>query len=175
MLSNSLKIMLRKLWNQRSYAVINIMGMAIAVTAALLLFGHIQKELSYDKFHTKAENIHRLNVGSFNSSNRSAVSSGAMAPAFVPDYPEIENFVRFRKFPSLVKNGDLHFYEDEFFYTDSTIFEVFDFELTAGNPATALDAPFNLVITEKAAKKYFGANNPIGQDLEINNQFTFQI
>ncbi len=175
MLKNNLKITIRRLWNKRSYAFINIAGMAIAVTSCLLLFSHIQKELSFDKYHQKADRIHRLNIGNFNTANRSVVSSGAMLPAFAADFPEIENFVRFRKFPSLVENGATQFYEDAFFYTDSTVFEVFDFELVAGNENTALAEPFNIVLTQKAAQKYFGDRSPIGQNLEIDNQFTFQV
>lgn len=159
----------------RGYSFVNIGGMAIAMTCCLLIFSHIRTELNFDKYHQHAENIYRLNVGNLNSGSRSAVSSGAMAPAFSSDFPEIDKYVRFRKFPSLVEKGDLQFYEDAFFFTDSTVFEVFDFELKEGNPVTALDEPYSLVLTEKAAQKYFGNENPIGQHLEIDNQFTFQV
>jgi len=175
MLKNFFLITFRRLWNKRSYAFINIAGMAIAVTSCLLLVSHIQKDLSFDKYHEKADRIHRLNLGNFNTANRSAVSSGAMLPAFAGDFPEIESFVRFRKFPSLVKNGETQFYEDAFFYTDSTVFEAFDFELLRGDAATALDEPYSVVLTKAAAQKYFGDRSPIGQQLEIDNQFTFQV
>ena len=175
MFNNFFLITLRRLWNKKSYAFLNIGGIAIAITSCLLLLNHIQKERNFDKFHQNAENIYRLNIGNFNETGRSAVSSGAMTPAFAPDFPEIEEYVRFRKFPSLVKKEDIQFYEDAFFYTDSTVFNVFDFELIAGNPRTALAEPFSLVLTQKAAKKYFGDTSPIGQQLEIDNQFTFQV
>ncbi len=175
MLKNFLTLTFRRLWKNRNYSIINIGGMAVAITCCLMLFGHVQKEVTYDQYHKKADHIVRLNLGNLNTDSRSAVSSGAMAPAFADDYPEIENYVRFRKFPSLVENGDLQFYEDDFFYTDSTVFEVFDFNLLEGDPATALEEPFSLVLTENAAKKYFGDQSPIGQQVEIDNQFIFKI
>lgn len=175
MLTNFLNLTFRRLWKKRGYSFVNIGGMAVAMTCCLLIVSHIQTELSYDKFHSNSENIYRLNLGNMHSGSRSAVSSGAMAPAFSPDYPEIEKFVRFRKFPSLVEKEDIQFYEDAFFYTDSTVFEVFDFELAEGNPGTVLDEPYTVVLTEDAALKYFGEENPIGQPLEIDNQFSFKV
>ncbi len=175
MLKNFFLITLRRLWSKRMYSFINIAGMAIAIASCLFLVSYIQQELNFDKYHQNAERIYRLNLGNLNGVGRGAVSSGAMAPAFAPDFPEIATFVRFRKFPALVEREGLQFYEDDFFYTDSTVFEVFDFELLEGNPMTALDEPFSIVLTQEAAKKYFGEASPIGQSLQIDNQFTFQV
>lgn len=175
MLNNYFKIILRNLYKNKTYTFLLAGGLSIGMAACLSIVQYIQKELSYDSFHQNSEHIYRLNVGNLNSGGRSAVTSGAMAPAFAPDFPEIENFVRFRHFPSLVQQGDLQFYEDQFFYTDSTLFEVFDFELVNGQAATVLAEPYSVILTEAAAKKYFGAENPIGQNLEIDNQFNFKV
>lgn len=175
MLKNFFVLTFRRLWKMRSYSLINIGGMAVAIAGSLLLFGHIQHEKSFDTWHKNAGRIYRLNIGSMSNDARSAVSSGAMAPSFAADFPEIEQFARFRPFPSLVENGGTRFYEDGFYYTDSTVFEVFDFQLTAGDPATALAQPFSIVLTEAAAKKYFGDQPAIGKHLEIDNRFSFQV
>jgi len=175
MLKNFFTLSFRRLWKMRSYSIINIGRMAVAIAGGLLLFSHIQHERSFDTWHTNAGRIYRLNIGSFDNDARSAVSSGAMAPAFAGDFPEIEHFTRFRQFPSLVKSGGTRFYEDGFYYTDSTVFDVFDFRLKEGNPALALAQPFSIVLTEAAAKKYFGDQPAIGKQLEIDNRFSFQV
>ena len=175
MFKNYFLLHLRRLWKMRAYAGINIGGMAVAVTGCFFLVGHILHEAQFDQYHEKADRIVRLNVGNLHTDRRSAVSSGAMAPAFADDYPEIENYVRFRQISSLVEKGERQFYEDGFYYTDSTVFEVFDFALREGDPNTALKQPFSIVLTAAAAEKYFGDGAAMGQSLEIDNRFTFQV
>lgn len=175
MFQNHIKTAYRNSIKNKLYTFILVGGLAIGIATSLLILEYINIERSFDSFHTKADRIYRLNLGNLNREGQSAVSSGAMTPAFAPDFPEIENFVRFRKFPSLVAFGDKRFNEDKFFYTDSTVFEVFDFELLEGRIREVLAEPFSIVLTEHAAKKYFGEKEAVGQVLEIDNQFSFQV
>ncbi|MCK6691550.1 MAG: ABC transporter permease [Thermoanaerobaculia bacterium] len=176
MFSNNLKLLLRSLRKNIRFTFINVFGLATGITCCLLIYDHVQRELSFDRHHRKAERIYRLNLGSLKQgTGNSAITSGAMAPAFAPDFPEIDEYVRFKPFPSLVENGAVQFYEDGFYYTDSIVFDVFDFRLKTGNPAQALAQPFSVVLTEKAARKYFGDQPAMGKRLEIDNQFSFLV
>ena len=165
----------RRIKRNRLYSLVNLMGMTLGLICLILIGMHVKHETSFDKFHEKSDRIFRLNVGNISSGNRSAVNAGVIAPMISPDFAEIENFVRFRKFPSLLTYDDQTHYEDDFYYTDSTIFDVFDFKLSQGNPSSALDAPNSVILTSKMAKKYFGEDNPIGKILQVDSWSQFQV
>lgn len=175
MFIHHLIISIRALRRNPLSGAINISGLAIGIACCLLIFGYLDQEWNYDRSHKKADRIFRLNIGNLTNDGRSAITAGAMAPDLAPDFPEIEQFTRFRHFPSLVAKGEERFYEDRFFYTDSTVFEVFDFPLAAGNPKQALAQPFSIVLTREGAEKYFPGENPLGQTLRIDNREEFQV
>ena len=108
---------------------------------------------------------------------RVAITSYPMGPTLVKDYPEVEAAVRFLKRDKrqMVQHGDKSFYEDQFLYADANIFDVFTFPLVKGNPKTALREPYTIVLTERAAEKYFGLEDPMGQMLIVDNELEFKI
>lgn len=174
---NYLKVSLRKIKLQKSYSIINIAGLAVGMASAILIMMWVYDELNYDKFHTKADRIYRMvRLNSEDLSEGIARVGAPWGPALIQDYPEVENFVRFRFFSrSLVRYEEKSFYEDEGLYADPSIFEVFSFPFTAGDPASALTQPGSIVITEKMALKYFGNNNPISKTLTFNNEEEMQV
>ncbi len=175
MLHNFLILTCRRLWRMRAFTFVNLIGLSVAIASCILLSGHVMDELSYDRYHTRAERIFRLNLGNLTHGGRSAITSGAMARDFAQDFPEIVSYVRFKQFPSLIEQGESQFYEDRLFYADSTVFDVFDFTLSQGDQQTALDEPFSIVLTETAAKKYFGDASPLGRSLKIDNNNEFEV
>jgi putative ABC transport system permease protein len=180
MFKNHLKIALRNLLKHKAYSFINIAGLAIGMACCLLILLYIHNEIGYDRFHEKADRIHRLvveyTIGDKTFEN--SLSSAPMAPALVQDYPEIEQAVRVH--PHMVPNvliraGEKRFYEDKFFYADANVFAVFSFPLVKGDPQRALVEPFSVVVTEAMAQKYFGNDDPIGQTLLLENREPYKI
>lgn len=172
MIRNYILIALRNLWKKRSYASINIGGLAIGLATSIFIFLYVINEFSYDRFHDKSERIYKAWISGMMPTGEinDAVTAGPMAAALIADYPEVEQVVRLRKHGSfLVRKGDRVFNEtdDDFLFTDSTFFDLFSFKLLKGDPRTCLKEPRSIVLTEEYAKKYFGEEDPIGQSLKI--------
>src|SRR5260221_10233680 len=161
MFKNLIKISLRNLLRDKAYSVINILGLTIGITCSLFLLMYILDELSYDRYHVNANNIYRIvsNIKEPDNAFTWAVVQKPMAVELRDNYPEVKNAVRFDGMNrNLYKNGDRQFYEDDFFLADSTVFDMFSYTFLAGDPGTALDNPFSIVLTETVAKKNF--SNP---------------
>ena len=173
MLKNLLKIAFRKLLKDKTYSAINILGLTIGITSSLFLLLYILDEVSFDHYHKNAENIYRI-VSNVKEPDNAFVWSSTQSPLadeLQDNYPEIENAIRFIGMSrNQYKNGDLEFYENKFFLVDSTVFDMFSYNFIAGDPGTALDQPFSLVLTETTARKYFSdARAALNQSL-INQQ-----
>jgi putative ABC transport system permease protein len=133
---------------------------------------YILDELSYDRYHKNADNIYRI-VSNIKEPDNAFTWSVAQIPMAeeLRNYPEVKNAVRFfQTGRSLYKNGDLQFYEERFFLADSTVFDMFTYDFLIGDPNTALDNPFSIVVTDKIAKKYFGGTEQaMGKALQAKN------
>lgn len=179
MLRNLFKIALRNLFKDKAYSSINILGLTIGITCSLFLLMYIMDELSYDRYHAKANNIYRIisDIKEPDNAFTWAVVSRPMAVELRNNYPEVKNAVRFDGTSKLLyKNGDLQFYEDNILLVDSTVFDMFSYEFIAGDPNTALDNPFCLVLTERMAKKYFSdPAEALNQSLTNERNETFKI
>ncbi|HMB90320.1 MAG TPA: ABC transporter permease [Rhodothermales bacterium] len=172
MLKNYLKIALRNLRKRKGYAFINVVGLAIGMTCCLLILLYVVDELRYDRFHEHADDIYRLRVERFSSGGEAeltAAASAPMLPAALQDFPQIAAGARLAQRTYLVERGTERFYEERFFWADSSMFDVFTFPFVAGNPTTALARPYSVVLTASTAKKYFGDQDPIGQVLTIED------
>src|SRR6185503_9628940 len=175
MIKNYFKIAWRSLLKYKGFSLINIFGLSIGITCCVLVSLFIKDELSFDRYHKDADRIYRV-VKDFVNDDGSrlpdATTPPAIGAAIQKDIPEIEYMVRFMpgwggKF--YVRNGEKKFIEENVYRADSSIFDVFSFEFIQGDPGTALKDQHALILTESAAKKYFGDENPIGKTLEIDN------
>jgi len=177
MFKNYFKIAFRNLRSKKFYASINILGLAIGMCCCILIFLYVSHELSYDKFHTKTDRIYRVvtNIKTPTETLNIGVTSAPMAAYMKADFPEVEEMVRLDKARFLLQQGDLTFQEDNAMITDSTFFNVFSFTLLRGNPSTALVEPFSVVLTEDAAKKYFGNKEPMGQRLRMEGEYDLKV
>jgi putative ABC transport system permease protein len=179
MLKNLVKIALRNLLKDKAYSFINILGLTIGISCSLFLLMYIMDELSYDRYHVNAKNVYRIvsNIKEPDNAFTWAVAQRPLAVELRDNYPEVKNAVRFdRMNRNLYRNGEVQFYESDFFLTDSTVFDMFSYKFIAGDPTTALDAPFSLVMTERTAKKYF--SNPadaINQSIQNEQNEEFKI
>lgn len=169
MLKNYFKIAFRNLWRHKAFSFLNILGLAVGMTACFLILLYVNFELGYDSFHSKANRIYRV-VFDIKTPTETINANGpswAVPPFAKNDFPEIESFVRTTGDNVLIRKGDIKFQEENSLWADSSFFKVFDFKLLKGDPNTALKNPFSIVFSETAAKKYYGNVNPIGQTLLI--------
>jgi putative ABC transport system permease protein len=178
MFKNYFKSTLRNIKKHKGYASINIVGLAIGMTCCILIVMYITTELNYDRYHENADRIFRLgfdaNVGG--SQVVSPISNVPSAPVLIQEYPEVVDAVRFRTVSrTSVEYEDKQFYENDILYADNSIFSVFTFQMTRGDPKTALETAYSAVLTETTAQRYFGDEDPIGKTLTLNNESNFVI
>jgi putative ABC transport system permease protein len=178
MLKNYFKIAFRNLWRHRVFSLINILGLAVGMTACFLIFLYVRFELSYDKFHSKADRIYRIvcDIKTPTETMHPGGPSWAVGPHLMGGFPQVEAAVRTTGDELLVRKGNVKFQEKNSLWADSSFFEMFDFKLIKGNPRTALNEPLNIVFSESAVKKYFGDKDPIGQTVLLTGDgFTAKI
>ncbi|MFL5748582.1 MAG: ABC transporter permease [Niastella sp.] len=172
MLKNYFKIAFRNLWRHRVFSFINIMGLTVGMTACLLIFLYVRFEMSYDKFHPKADRIYRM-VTDLKTPTETINTGGpawAVAPHLMLDFSEIEAVARVNYDNVLFRKGDIKFNEEGAIWVDSAFLSIFHFPLLKGNARTALNQPFSVVLSETAAKKYFGKEDPMGQTILITSE-----
>lgn len=179
MLKNLLKISIRTILKDRTYSLLNVTGLTIGITCSMFLLMYILHELSYDRYHENAKNIYRVvsNIKETDNAFTWAVAQIPLADELRDNYPEVQNAVRFfGTGRTIYKNGEKQFYEEEFYLTDSTVFDMFTYKFIHGEPATALDNPFTLVLTETTAKKYFSdISEAVGQSIQNEAGEEFKI
>jgi putative ABC transport system permease protein len=172
MLKNYLKIAIRNLWKHKVFSLINILGLSVGMAAGFLIFLYVNFELTYDRFHSKTDRIYRMvtDVKTPSETIKADITTWTYAPFAKQEFPEIEAYARTGGGSFLVRKGDIKFQENNTLFADSSLFRIFDFKLRKGNPATALKEQLSVVFTEKAAKKYFGNSDPIGQTLLLSSE-----
>jgi len=168
MFKNYIKIAFRNMKRHKGYSTINILGLATGFACTFLIVVFVQRELSYDQFHSKSDRIYRLlNSSSKEPNIQSALSASGYAPRILNDFPEVEETTRF--FIN-VGSADLK-YQDEsrtvngFIFADASMLNIFDFPITKGKTDSPLDAPNSLMVTEDTAKIWFRNDNPIGKSI----------
>ncbi len=161
----------RSLIKQMPYSFVNILGLTIGVASVLLIVIWIAVETSYDNFHKDGDRTYRVGM-IFKTPNMVLNSASINAPAgpeFKREFPEVENMVRFDfKTESVIYNDRTS--KLNVFYTDSTFFDMFSFDLVKGDKSSCLNSPNGIVLTEKAAKKIFGAEDPLGKGILIRGK-----
>ncbi len=180
MFKNYLKIAVRNLLKYKTFTLINILGLSVGIAATFFILLYIQFEFSYDKFHENADNIYRVSIVHLKDGKMeedSPVFTPPIGPAMARDFPEVENFVRFtvNKTAYFSLNDKQPIKINGIRYADSTLFDVFSFQLLAGNPKTALVDPYSIVLTEKTAERIFGSDDPIGKIVKLDNANDYKI
>lgn len=179
MFKNYLKIALRNLIRNKMYSFLNIAGLGIGIACCILILLYIQDELSFDRFHEKADRIYRVNTHLEIPEREMHFASTAhvQGPLIKEEFPEVENYVVLNRYGSrkIIRYKDNTFYEDKFLYASHTLFDVFSFKLIKGNPKDALVTPNSVVITEDMAEKYFGSEDPMGKNLRVNVDSLFAV
>lgn len=180
MLYNYLKIAVRNLRKYRFISFVNLFGLTVGLACCLLITTYIIHELSYDRYHSKADRIYRISRQFNGTDGKVWLHLGTISPPFGPlltnDFPEIEHMTRLLQFGvTPVKKEDKILNEKDVFVADDEIFNVFDVELIQGDPRRALHEPFSIILTEEKARKYFGNANPVGQSIRMFNQYDLKV
>ncbi|NIO21182.1 MAG: ABC transporter permease, partial [Candidatus Aenigmarchaeota archaeon] len=176
MFKNYLKIALRILSRDKAYSFINIFGLAIGLACSLFVFLFVWDELSYDRFHEKADRIYRIaqHIHIEDRVDSALPTPPILAYTLLQDFAQIESTARVHKVGrSIVEYGENRFEEPNIYGVDSSFFEVFSFKLTQGDPQIVLADPNTVVLTQSTVQKYFGESDPLGQVLTIRqNELT---
>ncbi len=175
MLTNYFKIALRNFKRHKSYAAINVAGLAVGLACCLLIALYVRDELSVDQYHENAGRIVRVTYDfqTPNVTRALAMVGPTVGPDLKVEFPEVVEAVRFVEGSFLFQRQDdpsVQYQEYEGLYADASALRVFSFGLYRGDPQTALEAPFSVVLTESTARRYFGDEDPIGQTLMRDGQ-----
>ncbi|MBT5872118.1 MAG: FtsX-like permease family protein [Candidatus Latescibacteria bacterium] len=178
MFRNYLTIALRNLSKHTGYSLINILGLAVGMMCFILISLFVRIELSYDRFHEKADRIFRVvkeDPGNFYlGNNHYAVTPIPLAPALAAEFPAIEIVTRIDNVTELISKDDLKVYEDGM-WGDEHFFDVFSYQLVSGDPRTALKEPNTIVLSRSMAARFFGDSDPMGQTLLFRNEKTLRV
>ncbi len=180
MFRNHFKTAWRNLMKYKFISFINLFGLTVGLTCCLLILTYILNELSYDRYNKNADNIYRVTRTFYNGNGAATLSLSTISPPFgyyLPvDFPEIQKMTR------LLNNGttplrykDKLINEQNVYFADENLSDVFTIDVVEGNLKTALKEPFSVMLTEETAKKYFGNEDPINKVIRANNQFDVKV
>ena len=172
MIKNFFKVAVRNIVKHKAFSFINILGLAVGIACSVLILLFVTHELSYDRFHEKADRIHRIVVRASigNTQIRQTYSSAETFRKLLLDFPEIETGVKFLDLGDVpVVWGDRTFNESRFYAVDETFYEIFTVPLINGDPKTVLKEPNTMVLSKNTALKYFGTTDVIGKVLRVND------
>ena len=181
MIYNYLKIAMRNLMKYKFISFINLFGLTVGLSCCLLILAYILHELSYDRYHSKADNIYRVERSFMNpETGMPSLQLGTVAP---PVGPLLENdFEDIRVLTRMLSPGTVTlryeekiFNEQDAYFVDEHFFKMFDVEVVKGDPEKALQDPFSIMLTEETAKKYFGNENPMGKSIRLDSEQNFKV
>ena len=173
MYKNYWLVAIRNMNRSKVFSLINILGLAIGMTCCFLILLYVRDELSYDRFHQKADRIYRITyLPKFAGLTKPLpVLSPAASPLLKDYFPEIETSARLFQRTAAIQQGISKFDEQRFFFADPALLNIFTFNFLQGNPATALKNTFSVVLSAKTAKKYFGNGPALGKTLLLDGEY----
>ena len=177
-----LKIALRNLYKNKLYTALNIFCLSIGMVCIILATLYLRHEYRYDRHHRQAGRIYRviqeIAPGS-GPAKFSALTPNPLGAALQQEYPDmVAASARFWHYWGQGFNlvyREKRFHEVNFAFCDAEAFTIFDFEFIRGDPQTALSDPFSVVLTQTAAEKYFGRDDPLGRLLRVNDGYDLQV
>ena len=180
MFTHYLKIALRNLLKYKAYSFINIGGLAIGMSACILILLFIQSELSYEKMHSDAERMYRvLTIDNALGTNnqRVGITMPALGPAIQENFPVAEATTRltFGGRELLIYSESTGIYAEQLRMADPNFFQFFDYKLIQGDPATVLTEPYSMVLSESLANSIFGDENAMGKTIRTGSDYDVKI
>ncbi len=179
---NYVTIAFRNIRKHKGFSLINIAGLAIGIASCLLILFFVQSELSYDRFHERAERIYRVGFTFHVGTNQfdAALGPCPLAAAMVEEFPEVERAARIfarqsRGGDVFVRYGEKRYKEDKFLWADPELLDILTIPFVEGNPEGALSQPYSVIMTAATAVKYFGQEDPIGKMLELGDGSLYMV
>lgn len=178
MIWNNLKIAFRNLWRNKIYSLINLFGLAIGLAGCIVLSLYVIDEYSYDKFNKNHSRIYRMNtslkMNEFELTH--PTSSPVLAATLIEDFPEVIDACRIVELfePTVIETGEKGFSERNFYWTDPSIIKIFDITILKGNGEQTLSNPYEVVISENTALKFFGSTDVIGKQVKMKDSEKYQ-
>lgn len=174
MIANYLRSAWRNITKHKFISFINIFGLTTGLTCCLIIITYIVNELSYDKFNVNADRTYRVTRAFYSANGVENLHLSAVAPPFGPllkvAFPDIEKVTRIYPTGTIVlKYKDKLFNEKNGAFADENFFDVFSVNVIKGDKKTALNDPYNVMITNEIAKKYFGDEDPINKTIILDN------
>lgn len=181
MITHYLKLATRHFGKNLLFSLINLFGLAFGLAAAFAILLYIFDERSYERFHENAEQIVRVNTqASFDGIEmKLATAANQVAPFLGKDLPEVREALRVFRHnfgeSASIKAGEDNFVEPHLHWADPNLFEVFTFEFVRGSSEGALVRVNTAVLSESTAQKFFGQEDPIGQNIAIDNRYQLEV
>lgn len=170
MLKNYLKIIFKTLKKQKTYSLISISSLSIGIAVSILLFLYVLHELSYDRYHEKADNIYRL------CQPEHPFQAPGAGKLLADNLPEIKKYARILPRDNILFQLDDQKYKEDFVaWTDAELFDIFSFEFIDGNAQNSLQEPGTVVINQKIAHKFFGDENPVGKKFIVEGEYDYTV
>lgn len=177
MFKNYFVVSLRSILKSRVYSIITIAGLAVGIAAFFLVRLYVDHERGYDAFHTHADRIYRLQQDRYNQgeiTNRSVMICSAIGQAMADNLAGVETYVNILYAPAVLTYGDKVLEESHFYFASDDFFKVFSIPLIRGD-ASALGRPGTVMLSESAATKYFGTEDPMGKVLDMRGLFNLEV
>jgi len=180
MLRSYLLTSIRNISRRKGFSFLNVLGLAIGLSASLLILQYVKDELSFDDFHEHAEDIYRVQYDYYRDGEQvfqCATAFNNVGTNMIREYPEVEKVCRLylRYGGGVIRYEDISIKEDNIFNADHSFFEIFSYPLVAGDRNTVLKEPNTAVVEENTAKKFFGDEDPIGKTIRFGNKETYEI
>ncbi len=178
MLPNYLLTTLRSVTTRKGFSLLNIVGLAIGLSASLLILQYVKDELSYDDFHAHRDRIYRVRFDAYRNGQKifeCATAFPRVAPMLKAEFPEVEDATRLylRYGGGVVRHEDVSIKETNLFQAEKNFFTIFSYPLVAGE--NKLDLPNTAIVEEEVARKYFGNESPIGKRIRYENNEEYEI
>lgn len=180
MLLNYFKISFRSLLKFKGYTAVNLLGLALGLTAGVLIMLYVLDELSYDQFHSKLDRVYRVEtqlVSHTSTGDDGSLETNAwgIGGTLRKDYPEVESVLYTRSASFLLVNYEGKRIRERTHFASPEFFEIFSFPLIEGNAQKALNDPYSIVITEAMARKYFNGQSALNKTLTIADTMQFVV
>jgi len=172
MIGHYLKVSTRNLARYKTYSLLNVLGLAIAIASSVAIFEYVLFETGYDSFHSNADRIFRIRFDYYQngqSEGGSASTYSAVGPALEQDYPEVESSARFiaSGYGAILTYNNKAYNEKKILYAEPSFLKMFSFPLIKGDVVTALSQPNTIVISESVARRIFGNEDPVGKIIKV--------
>lgn len=179
MLKNYFKIAIRNLWKNKTYSIINILGLTLGITCSSLLFMLVIDEFSFDSMYDKKDRLYRLvEVNTTPEETREyGIVPAPTGKTLSEEYEEIEDYTRLYQFGGQIvfQHNEEAYQERDYYFAEANFFQLFNLEWIAGDPVTALQKPFAVVIDEEWALRLFGTTDALGKALDSGGETDFLV